>query len=106
MSSTDNTNQKINQAESKAHEGVSQTAEAVSKGVDGASEEYTKASKRAEEEVSKLKAELAELREKAGPKIQEAENFLTSPSAINFYKGLVTGIAIVMAYQKYSSNRF
>lgn len=58
------------------------------------------AARKAEEEINKLKAELADIKRRAGPKIQEAENYLTSPTAITFYKGLITGVAIVMAYNK------
>ncbi|KAI9280809.1 hypothetical protein BY458DRAFT_531767 [Sporodiniella umbellata] len=96
--------QTIQEAESKAHAYVSETADKVSRGIDDASEGYQKASKKAEAEVNRLKAELAELRAKAAPKIQEAEHFLTSPAAIQFYKGLVTGVALVMAYQKYTTH--
>ncbi|KAI9268901.1 hypothetical protein BDA99DRAFT_502946 [Phascolomyces articulosus] len=46
-----------------------------------------KASHAAQDEVSKLRAELDDLRARAKPKVEEAETFLTSPSAIGFYKG-------------------
>lgn len=65
-------------------------------------DDVQRAAKRAEDEVNKLKAELAELRRNVGPKIQEAENFLTSPSAIAFYKGVVTGVALVLAFKRYA----
>lgn len=51
-------------------------------------ENIAKASSNAQEEVTRLRAELDELRRKAGPKVREAENFLTSPTAIGFYQGM------------------
>lgn len=84
--------------ESKIHEGAKKVDEAT----DGASDDAARAAKRAEDEVNRLKAELAELRRNVGPKIQEAENYLTSPTAITFYKGIVTGVALVLAFKKYA----
>jgi hypothetical protein len=48
-----------------------------------------KASDVAKDEVTKLRNELNELRRKAGPKVQEAENFLTSPPVLGFIEGIV-----------------
>ncbi|KAI9022982.1 hypothetical protein CLU79DRAFT_749810 [Phycomyces nitens] len=61
-----------------------------------------KASNVAQDEVTRLRAELDEFKRKAGPKVQEAENILCSPSAIGFYQGLVVGVAIVLGYAKYN----
>lgn len=100
--------QKADEIENTLREGASDAAKTVDKKLDNANEDVDRAAKRAEEEVNKLKAELADLKRRAGPKIQEAENFLCSPAAINFYKGLVTGVALVLAYKKYaySSSRY
>jgi len=57
------------QTEKKLHEGID------------------KASDVAKDEVTKLRTELNELRRKAGPKVQEAENFLTSPPVLGFIEG-------------------
>lgn len=46
-----------------------------------------KASNTAQDEVTRLRAELDDLRRRAGPKIEEAENFLCSPPARGFYQG-------------------
>jgi CHASE3 domain sensor protein len=97
--------------ESKVQEGADKVNSKVQEGANKAQEvleddDVQKAARRAEEEVNRLKTELADLRRKAGPKIQEAENYLTSPSAITFYKGLITGVAVVLAYKKYSERRF
>ncbi|CEG64940.1 hypothetical protein RMATCC62417_01830 [Rhizopus microsporus] len=105
MADKDKTNEKVDQAASNAHRGVSDASETMKKGIHNASDQYERASRHAEEEMEKLKAELADLRRRAAPKIEEAEHFLVSPTAIAFYKGLVTGVAIVLAYQKYSNNR-
>ncbi|KAI8635944.1 hypothetical protein BD408DRAFT_426933 [Parasitella parasitica] len=96
--------QKVDEIESTIHKSASDAAKAADKKLDDVNEDVERAAKRAEDEVNKLKAELADLKRRAGPKIQEAENFLCSPAAINFYKGLVTGIAVVLAYKKYVSN--
>ena len=48
-----------------------------------------KASSVAQDEVSRLRAELDDLRARAKPKVEEAETFLTTPSAIGFYKGII-----------------
>ncbi|KAG1110187.1 hypothetical protein G6F42_015413 [Rhizopus arrhizus] len=95
--------EKADEVENTIREGASEAAKAVDKKLDNANEDFDRAAQRAEEEVNKLKAELADLKRRAGPKIQEAENYLTSPAAISFYKGLVTGVAIVLAYKKYVS---
>ncbi|KAI9494475.1 hypothetical protein BDB00DRAFT_871308 [Zychaea mexicana] len=55
-----------------------------------------KASGAAQDEVSRLRAELDDLRARARPKVEEAESFLTSPSALGFYKGVV----VVLGYAK------
>ncbi|CEP15218.1 hypothetical protein [Parasitella parasitica] len=96
--------QKADEIENTLRESASDAAKAADKKLDNVNEDVERAAKRAEDEINKLKAELADLRRRAGPKIQEAENFLCSPAAINFYKGLVTGIAVVLAYKKYISN--
>jgi molecular chaperone GrpE (heat shock protein) len=93
--------QKAEEIETKARRGVSEAADKIDQALDGTSSDVDRAAKRAEDEVNKLKAELADLKRRAGPKIQEAENYLTSPTAISFYKGLITGAALVFAYKKY-----
>lgn len=50
-------------------------------------ENIEKASNRAQEEVTRLRAELDDLKRRAGPKMHEAETFLTSPTALGFYQG-------------------
>ncbi|KAG0172277.1 hypothetical protein DFQ28_005438 [Apophysomyces sp. BC1034] len=64
------------------------------------SEKIEKASQAAQDEVAHLRAELDDLRRKAGPKMREAENYLTSPTALGFYQGVVVGAALVLAYAK------
>jgi molecular chaperone GrpE (heat shock protein) len=93
--------QKADEIESKVRQGASEAVYKVDELLDNASSDVERAARRAEDEVNKLKAELADLKRRAGPKIKEAENYLTSPTAISFYKGLVTGIALVIAYKKY-----
>lgn len=93
--------QKADEIENKVRRGASEAADQVDHALDNATSDVDKAAKRAEDEVNKLKAELADMRRRAGPKIQEAENYLTSPTAISFYKGLITGVALVLAYKKY-----
>ncbi|KAI8090624.1 hypothetical protein BDF21DRAFT_411688, partial [Thamnidium elegans] len=100
------TSRKADEIESKIQKGADKLGNKVQEGakkVDGVlqDDEVARATRRAEEEVNKLKAELADLQARAGPKLQEAENYLTSPSAITFYKGLVTGAALILAYKKY-----
>lgn len=51
-------------------------------------ENIDKAASSAQDEVSRLRHELDDLRRRAGPKIDEAENFLTSPTALGFYQGM------------------
>ncbi|KAI8143182.1 hypothetical protein BJV82DRAFT_611687 [Fennellomyces sp. T-0311] len=63
-------------------------------------ENISKASNAAQDEVSRLRAELDDLRRRAGPKVEEAESFLTSPAALGFYKGVVVGAVIVLGYAK------
>ncbi|KAI8371650.1 uncharacterized protein BYT42DRAFT_580989 [Radiomyces spectabilis] len=63
-------------------------------------ENIDKASNSAQEEVTRLRAELDDLRRRAGPKVKEAESFLCSPAAIGFYQGFVVGIAVVLGYAK------
>ncbi|ORZ00686.1 hypothetical protein BCR43DRAFT_521675 [Syncephalastrum racemosum] len=65
-------------------------------------ENIDKAAGNAQDEVSRLRHELDDLRRRAGPKIDEAESFLTSPTALGFYQGLVVGVAIVLGYAKYN----
>lgn len=103
--------QKADEIESSIHNGANELESKVRQGAKKVdelleNEDVQRASKRAEDEVNRLKAELADLQRKAGPKLQEAEHFLTSPSAITFYKGLVTGVALVLAYKKYADKRF
>jgi molecular chaperone GrpE (heat shock protein) len=50
-------------------------------------ETYDKVSAQTQDELARVKAELAEFKRKSQPKVQEAENYLTSPSAIGFYQG-------------------
>lgn len=50
-------------------------------------ETYDKVSAKAQEELARVKAEFEEFKRKSQPKVQEAESFLTSPSAIGFYQG-------------------
>ncbi|KAF1796369.1 hypothetical protein FB192DRAFT_1406592 [Mucor lusitanicus] len=64
-------------------------------------ENVDKAAEQTKQELSKLRAEYEELKRTAKPKVQEAENFLTSPSAIGFYQGLVVGVFVVLGYAKY-----
>ncbi|KAI8887587.1 hypothetical protein K501DRAFT_175079 [Backusella circina FSU 941] len=64
-------------------------------------DEIANAAHRAEDEINRLKSELSDLKARAGPKIREAENFLSSPKACSFYQGVVTGIALVLLYKKY-----
>lgn len=98
------------EASDKIKQGADYVSEKVKEGADKVgevveSEDFQRAARRAEEEVNRLKAELADIRRNVGPKIQEAENFLTSPSAVTFYKGLITGVAIVLAFNKYTDRR-
>ncbi|CAO3615758.1 hypothetical protein MBANPS3_004177 [Mucor bainieri] len=64
-------------------------------------ENVDKAAEQTKQELSKLRAEYEELKRTAKPKVQEAETFLTSPSAIGFYQGLVVGVFVVLGYAKY-----
>lgn len=73
MSSSKDTEKKLNQNIDKAS-GIAQ-------------DNIDKASSFAQDEVSRLRAELDDLRRKAGPKMHEAENYLTSPCALGFYQG-------------------
>jgi arginine utilization protein RocB len=52
-------------------------------------ENVNKAADQTKQELNKLRAEYEELKRSARPKVQEAENFLTSPAAIGFYQGNV-----------------
>ncbi|CAO3655411.1 unnamed protein product [Mucor hiemalis] len=99
----DEANEKIKEGADYVSDKVKEGAKKVEEAVE--SEDFQRAAKRAEEEVNRLKSELADIRRNVGPKIQEAENFLTSPSAVTFYKGLITGVAIVLAFKKYSDRR-
>ncbi|KAI9290129.1 hypothetical protein BC943DRAFT_313332 [Umbelopsis sp. AD052] len=72
-----------------------QTEKKIHEGID-------KASDVAKDEVTRLRNELNELRRKAGPKVQEAENFLTSPPVLGFIEGFVAGAAVVLLYAKYN----
>ncbi|KAI8067629.1 uncharacterized protein B0P05DRAFT_552299 [Gilbertella persicaria] len=94
--------QKTDQVTDQIRSGAHDAANKVDKALDDAPQQVGKATEIAEDEVNRLKDELADLKRKAGPKIQEAENFLTSPAAINFYKGLITGVALVLTYKKYT----
>ncbi|CDS06848.1 hypothetical protein LRAMOSA09373 [Lichtheimia ramosa] len=88
MSSSKDTEKKLNQNIDKAS-GIAQ-------------DNIDKASSFAQDEVSRLRAELDDLRRKAGPKMHEAENYLTSPCALGFYQGVVTGVVLVLAYAKWN----
>lgn len=59
-------------------------------------ENIDKASNRAQEEVTRLRAELDDLKRRAGPKMHEAETFLTSPTALGFYQGDYHGMIVVV----------
>lgn len=50
-------------------------------------ETYDKVSSTVEDELAKVKAEFNDFKARSGPKVREAENFLTSPGAIGFYQG-------------------
>lgn len=50
-------------------------------------QKINEASAIAKDELNNAKAEFQDLQRRAQPKVQEAENFLTSPSAIGFYQG-------------------
>ncbi|KAJ8658719.1 hypothetical protein O0I10_005443 [Lichtheimia ornata] len=65
-------------------------------------ENIDKASNRAHEEVTRLRAELDDLKRRAGPKMHEAETFLTSPTALGFYQGLAVGVVMVLGYAKWN----
>ncbi|KAI9314765.1 hypothetical protein BX666DRAFT_1963299 [Dichotomocladium elegans] len=99
MASSTDTEKKINR-------NIDQAAEAAKEGADKANRyaqsNLEKASNFAQDEVTHLRAELDELRRKAGPKVEEAENYLTSPTALGFYQGVVTGIVLVLAYAKWN----
>lgn len=104
------TSQKADEIDAKIQKGADKLGSKVQEGAKKVDEvlqddEVARATRRAEEEVNKLKAELSDLQARAGPKLQEAENYLTSPSAITFYKGLITGVAIILAYKKYCDHR-
>ncbi|KAI8640265.1 hypothetical protein BD408DRAFT_390846 [Parasitella parasitica] len=64
-------------------------------------ENVDKAAEQTKQELSKLRADYEELKRTAKPKVQEAENFLTSSSAIGFYQGLIVGVFVVLGYAKY-----
>lgn len=61
--------------------------EAVASNEKKVNEAYDKVSSTAQDELTKVKAEFDEFKKRSAPKVQEAENFLTSPSAIGFYQG-------------------
>ncbi|KAL1933016.1 hypothetical protein VTP01DRAFT_8694 [Rhizomucor pusillus] len=65
-------------------------------------ENISKASSAAQDEVVRLRRELDDLRRRAGPKIDEAQSFLTSPAALGFYQGVVAGVVLVLGYAKFS----
>jgi molecular chaperone GrpE (heat shock protein) len=50
-------------------------------------QKINEASAAAQTELAKVKAEFEEFKRRSQPKVQEAETFLTSPSAIGFYQG-------------------
>ncbi|KAI8970399.1 hypothetical protein BDF20DRAFT_891033 [Mycotypha africana] len=108
MSRTDEAKAKVSNMTDEMESKVKQGATAASNKVDELleNENVDRAARRTEEEAHKLKDDVRELKRKAGPKIQEAENFLTSPAAINFYKGLITGVALVFAYNRYTESRY
>ncbi|KAI9264793.1 hypothetical protein BY458DRAFT_457973 [Sporodiniella umbellata] len=53
------------------------------------------------EELAKLRVEYEELKRKTQPKVREAQNRLSSPSAIGFYQGVIVGAFVVLGYAKY-----
>lgn len=61
-------------------------------------ENVDKAAEQTKQELSKLRAEYEELKRSAKPKVQEAENFLTSPSAIGFYQGKFFFLRVFMRW--------
>lgn len=61
-------------------------------------ENISKASSAAQDEVVRLRRELDDLRRRAGPKIDEAQSFLTSPAALGFYQGTVTNLRVNLCF--------
>jgi molecular chaperone GrpE (heat shock protein) len=72
----------VQQNEQKFNEAVATNEKKIN-------EAYDKVSSTAQDELAKVKAEFDDFKKRSGPKVQEAENFLTSPSAIGFYQGKV-----------------
>jgi len=56
----------------------------------------------AQQEVTRLRKEVDDLRARARPKVQEAENFLSSPQVTGFIGGFVAATAIILGYAKYN----
>ncbi|KAG2187550.1 hypothetical protein INT44_005239 [Umbelopsis vinacea] len=56
----------------------------------------------AQQEVTRLRKELDDLRIRARPKVQEAENFLSSPQVTGFIGGFVAATAVILGYTKYN----
>ncbi|KAI8095809.1 hypothetical protein BDF21DRAFT_353689 [Thamnidium elegans] len=84
----------IQQTEKKFNEAVAENEKKIN-------QTYDKVSATAQEELSKVKAEFEDFKKRSGPRVQKAENALTSPSAIGFYQGLVVGVCVVLGYAKY-----
>ncbi|CAO3680326.1 unnamed protein product [Umbelopsis ramanniana] len=57
----------------------------------------------AQQEVTRLRKELDDLRIRARPKVQEAENFLSSPQVTGFIGGFVAATAVILGYAKYNN---
>jgi predicted nucleic acid-binding Zn-ribbon protein len=104
MSNKEEAKQKVEQIDEQVRSTVHNVANKVNGQIENL--DIDGAAKKAEDEINKLKSELADIKRRAGPKIQEAENFLTSPTAITFYKGLITGVAIVLTYKKLYESKY
>ncbi|CEG72539.1 hypothetical protein G6F70_001911 [Rhizopus microsporus] len=66
-----------------------------------AKEAVDKTAHNAKEELERLRAEYEDLKRRTQPKVQEAQSYLTSPSAIGFYQGVIVGAFLVLGYAKY-----
>ncbi|KAG0739058.1 hypothetical protein G6F57_003318 [Rhizopus arrhizus] len=66
-----------------------------------ANEAIDKTAINTKEELDKLRAEYEDLKKRTQPKVEEAQTYLTSPSAIGFYQGFIVGAFVVLGYAKY-----
>lgn len=84
-----------------------------------ANEAIDKTAINTKEELDKLRAEYEDLKRRTQPKVEEAQTYLTSPSAIGFYQGkricyfiknrysiilnigFIVGAFVVLGYAKY-----